>query len=148
MVSRSENMRRVGNRNTAPEIAVRRILHAAGYRFRLHRRDLPGVPDIVLPKHRTAIFVHGCFWHGHRGCKRATIPATNSEFWAAKIEKNKARDAAASAALDRARWRVLTIWQCEIREEGAVLRRLLETITGAKTDAKANASGGSRSASR
>ena len=128
MITRSENMSRIRSRNTKPEVKVRSLLHRAGYRFRLHRRDLPGSPDIVLPKYRTAIFVHGCFWHSHPGCKRATIPATNSEFWSAKIAKNQMRDAAAAAALDKAGWRVLILWQCQIKDEAAVLRRMADII--------------------
>src|SRR5690348_80348 len=96
--ARSRNMSRVRGKDTQPELRVRRLLHAAGYRFRLHRKDLPGRPDLVLPRHRVAIFVHGCFWHGHPDCKRATIPATRTEFWTSKINRNRERDTAAVAA--------------------------------------------------
>ncbi|AZV18972.1 very short patch repair endonuclease [Mesorhizobium sp. M7A.F.Ce.TU.012.03.2.1] len=111
---RSKLMGRVRSKNTAPELAVRKALHAAGFRFRLHRRDLAGRPDIVLPRFRLAIFVHGCFWHGH-DCRRGRLPEDNAEFWAKKIDRNKARDAAAHATLSQAGWIVETIWQCELK---------------------------------
>jgi DNA mismatch endonuclease, patch repair protein len=101
-------------RDTKPEMLVRRALHRAGYRFRLHRRDLPGRPDLVLPKHRIAIFVHGCFWHRHL-CPAFVWPKTRSEFWRAKIEGNVRRDRAARLSLRRAGWRDITIWECETR---------------------------------
>lgn len=117
---RSRLMARVKSRNTAPELAVRRALHAVGLRFRLHRRDLPGRPDIVLPKFRTAIFVHGCFWHGH-DCRRGTLPVSNAEFWRAKISRNRERDTVAAEALVQAGWSVETVWQCELKEASAAL---------------------------
>lgn len=89
---RSWNMSRIRSKNTKPEIIVRSLLHRAGYRFRLHRKDLPGKPDIVLPKYKTVIFVHGCFWHRHKGCKRSNIPKSNKEYWIPKIQKNTKRD--------------------------------------------------------
>lgn len=107
-------MGRIRNKNTGPELAVRKALHAAGFRFRLHRRDLPGRPDIVLPRLRLAIFVHGCFWHGH-DCRRGKLPDDNAEFWVEKIDRNKARDVAAQAALSQAGWTVETIWQCQLK---------------------------------
>ena len=113
---RSRNMARVKNKNTAPEIIVRKTLHRLGYRFRLHRRDLPGNPDIVLPRYRTVIFVHGCFWHGHPGCARASRPQTNTEFWNAKLDKNLRRDREAQDKLKALDWRVLVIWQCETKD--------------------------------
>lgn len=109
--TRSKVMAAVRAKNTAPEIAVRRALHEHGYRFRLHRRDLPGSPDILLPRHHMAVFVHGCFWHGH-GCKRAKRPASNTDYWDAKRARNMRRDAAAQAALRDAGWRVAVIWTC------------------------------------
>lgn len=108
---RSERMARIKGRDTKPEIWVRRALHAFGYRFRLHRRDLPGRPDIVLPKYRTVVFVHGCFWHAHT-CQKGRIPGTRSAFWEAKFEGNEKRDARNMRALRAAGWRVLTIWEC------------------------------------
>jgi DNA mismatch endonuclease (patch repair protein) len=106
-------MARVRSANTAPELSVRRALHAAGYRFRLHRRDLPGRPDLVMPKHRMAVFVNGCFWHGH-SCPKGRLPKTNEEFWRAKIGRNAARDAAADADLASLGWIVRTIWECDL----------------------------------
>lgn len=114
-LTRSEIMARVRSKNTTPEMAVRRTLHAAGLRFRLHRADLPGRPDIVLPGRRVVVFVHGCFWHSHPGCKRARLPATRREYWVPKLLRNVERDQAASAALQRAGWCVFIAWECETR---------------------------------
>lgn len=111
---RSRNMAAVKNKNTAPEIVVRRTLHRLGYRFRLHGRDLPGSPDIVLPRHRTAVFVHGCFWHGHN-CPRGARPATRTEFWNAKLDHNLERDRKNAELLKSLDWRVLVIWECETK---------------------------------
>src|SRR5262245_57356954 len=115
--ARSENMRRIRGKNTRPEIAVRRALHAAGLRFRLHRRELPGCPDIVLPSRRICVFVHGCFWHGCSRCRsgRRRV-ASNVPYWSAKIARNKARDAQSVARLRKLGWKVLTIWECEARQ--------------------------------
>lgn len=110
-------MRSVRQRDTKPEMVVRRRLHALGYRFRLQRRDLPGTPDIVLPKHKTAIFVHGCFWHRHPGCGKATTSKTRVEFWAEKFDRNVARDARNEALLKDAGWTVVTVWECQTRDE-------------------------------
>ena len=110
--TRSRMMRSVRRADTKPEVALRRRLHAAGLRYRLDVRALPGSPDIVLPRHRVAIFVHGCYWHRHPGCRRASTPATKTEFWTAKFAANIARDARAEAALLEAGWRVLTVWEC------------------------------------
>ncbi|GGF81910.1 very short patch repair endonuclease [Paracoccus acridae] len=118
--ARSENMSKVRSRDTGPELRVRRLLHRAGYRFRLQRRDLPGRPDLYLPKYKLAIFVHGCFWHGHDGCRRARLPTTRPEFWKAKIMRNKERDAAALRALAAAGIEVLTLWACEL-DDNAIL---------------------------
>ncbi len=106
-------MRAVHSTNTTPEKKVRQALHAAGYRFRLQRRDLPGTPDIVLPRYKTVVFVHGCFWHGH-GCNRAKMPATNTTYWQAKRDRNMTRDAANAAALHERGWRVLVVWGCDL----------------------------------
>lgn len=124
-------MGRVKNKNTAPEMLVRRLLHRMGYRFRLHRRDLPGTPDIVLPRYRTVVFVHGCFWHGHEGCRRGTCPASNKDFWNAKINRNCERDAMATTLLVCAGWRVITVWDCEIKAgESALSARLSAFVKG------------------
>lgn len=117
-------MRRVPSRNTGPELAVRRLLHAHCYRFRLHRKDLPGSPDIYLPKYRTAVFVHGCFWHGHKGCKRATIPAARPEYWSEKIRRNRERDACVREKLEQQGCRVVTIWQCELGRPDELIDRV------------------------
>lgn len=111
--ARSANMARIRGKDTGPEIAVRKALHAAGYRFRLHRRDLPGRPDIVLPRHRTVVLVHGCFWHRHEGCSNATTPGTRPDFWQAKFAANVERDARNNAALEALGWKVVVIWECE-----------------------------------
>lgn len=126
---RSENMRRVRGKDTRPELTVRRALHALGRRFRLHRRDLPGKPDIVLAKDRLAIFVHGCFWHRHDDCPRASTPSTRKEFWVAKFERTVVRDAEQAAALHAAGWRPEVIWECETRDSERLnerLRRILQ----------------------
>lgn len=119
-------MARFRGRDTKPEVLVRQSLHRLGRRFRLHRRDLPGRPDIVLPRDRTAIFVHGCFWHAHEGCPSARVPKTKPEFWAAKFAGNRARDARVTAELEAMGWRVVTLWECEILGGNVeeILRRL------------------------
>lgn len=114
-LNRSEMMSKVRGRNTTPERLVRSVLHCAGLRFRLHRTDLPGSPDIVLPRYRTAIFVNGCFWHQHSGCRRAVRPVTNQEFWNRKLDRNIVRDAVAVRNLEAMGWRVLVIWECELK---------------------------------
>ena len=116
---RREIMSRVKNRDTKEEVLVRSLLHRLGFRFRLHRRDLPGTPDIVLPKHRAVVFVHGCFWHGH-DCPRGRLPEKNRVFWAEKVEGNRRRDAAARAALEEAGWRVVVVWTCEVSSASKV----------------------------
>lgn len=113
--TRSYNMSRIKGKDTKPELLVRKFLHANGYRYRLHLKDLPGKPDIVLPKYKTVIFVHGCFWHGHEGCKYFTIPKTKSEWWKNKIETNAANDTKAMKALKKDGWKIITIWTCELK---------------------------------
>lgn len=111
---RSEVMRAVKGKDTKPEIALRKALHRLGYRYRLNVKDLPGKPDLVFPRHKTVIFVHGCFWHGH-GCKRGRrVPKTNRAYWKDKIARNKARDEKNANALKALGWRVVTIWECEL----------------------------------
>jgi DNA mismatch endonuclease (patch repair protein) len=109
-------MRRVKGGDTKPEKTVRSLLHRMGYRFQLRRKDLPGTPDIVLPKYRAAIFVHGCFWHGHPSCSRAARPATRIEFWNKKLDRNIERDRQTLESLQAHGWGVLIIWQCELRD--------------------------------
>ncbi len=112
---RSSIMRAVKSENTKPEIALRKALFALGFRYRLNVKALPGKPDLVFPKHRTVIFVHGCFWHGH-GCKRGKrVPKTNTAYWTEKIARNKARDRKNAAALRKLGWRVVTIWECKLK---------------------------------
>lgn len=117
-------MARIGGKDTAPELRVRRLLHAMGYRFRLHRTNLPGKPDIVLPRFGTVIFIHGCFWHGHPRCRRATFPTTNAQFWRTKITKNKSRDTRVRRQLRQLGWKVLVLWQCSLGDEHALRLRL------------------------
>lgn len=118
---RSRNMRAVGRADTKPELKVRSALHRAGYRFRLQCGVLPGRPDIVLPKHRLAIFVHGCFWHRHEGCRRASTPKTRTEFWERKFAENVARDLRCQRLLRELGWRVLVLWECEIGSADAIV---------------------------
>ena len=130
--ARSSLMQRVKQKNTAPEKIVRSLLHRLGYRFRIHRKDLPGTPDIVLPSRRVAIFVHGCFWHGH-DCRRGRAPSSNLEYWGPKLESNRERDSRKAAALAAAGWRVVVVWQCELDDEFALVRRLSSLlVTGAE----------------
>lgn len=117
-------MRAVRSKDTKPEYAVRRLAHALGYRFRLHRKDLPGRPDLVFPRRRAVVLVHGCFWHGHDCAKGENRPATNQAFWNAKLDGNKARDVRDEAALEEAGWRILVVWECEVRDHDLLARRL------------------------
>lgn len=121
---RSANMRAVPSRNTRPEIRVRQIVHRLGYRFRLHRDDLPGKPDIAFPSHQKAIFVHGCFWHQHNGCRRASVPQSNSRFWRNKLTRNAVRDAKQLVAIKKCGWQALVVWECEIKNEKLLTSRL------------------------
>jgi len=114
--TRSRMMAGIKGKNTKPELALRRALHAHGFRYRLHSKKVHGRPDLVLPKHGAVVFVHGCFWHRHEGCRYATIPSTRAEFWRAKFEANVARDSAVRVALLEAGWRVATIWECALRK--------------------------------
>ncbi|MBN9019085.1 MAG: DNA mismatch endonuclease Vsr [Rhizobiales bacterium] len=126
---RSWNMSRIRGRDTGPELVLRSLLHRAGFRFRLHAKQLPGRPDIILPRYRTAIFVHGCFWHRHPGCRNATTPSTRREFWQAKFDGNISRDARNQAELEAAGWTVLTVWECELKADaGGVARRLASDL--------------------
>ena len=128
---RSYNMSRIRGKNTKPEILVRKGLHARGFRFRLHNKKLPGCPDIVLPKYGVAIMVNGCFWHGHKGCRYATKPKSNVEFWETKIARNRHRDEVTNAHLEALGWHVITVWECELRgkaEAASKLDALVEEI--------------------
>lgn len=123
---RSWNMSRIKGRDTKPELAVRSILHRLGLRFRLHRRDLPGRPDIVLPKFKTVVFVHGCFWHRHRGCRFAYTPKSRSKFWGTKFDENIERDRRNLRDLARLGWIVLVVWECETRDPVKLANRFRE----------------------
>jgi DNA mismatch endonuclease (patch repair protein) len=121
---RSEIMRNIGPRNTLPEIYIRSQIHRMGFRFRLHVRKLPGTPDIVLPRHGKVILVNGCFWHGHQNCKKAGLPKSNVNFWKKKLTRNQKRDQENIAALVGLKWKVLTVWQCELKNAGQLDRKL------------------------
>jgi DNA mismatch endonuclease, patch repair protein len=125
--TRSRMMSGIRGKDTKPEHVVRRALFAAGYRFRLHRKDLPGAPDIALPGRKVAVFVHGCFWHMHRNCRYAKMPATRPKFWAAKLRSNAERDRRSAEALVASGWRVLVVWECATRSK-EVAARLPETL--------------------
>jgi DNA mismatch endonuclease (patch repair protein) len=121
-------MRRVKGKNTSPELKVRRALHRLGARFRLHRKDLPGAPDIVLPGRKLVIFVHGCFWHGHDCARGARVPQQNRDYWLGKVGRNRQRDIASRAALEAQGWRVETIWECELKDDAALRQRLTDLL--------------------
>lgn len=112
---RSFNMSQIKGKNTKPEMMVRRFLHTNGYRYKLHDKNLPGKPDIVLPKYKTVIFVHGCFWHGHKNCKYFVVPKTRTEWWLNKINGNISKDAKAVKALKKEGWKIITIWECNLK---------------------------------
>ncbi|MEB2846804.1 very short patch repair endonuclease [Endobacterium cereale] len=124
---RSALMSRVKQKNTAPEVHVRKILHRHGFRFRLHDRKLPGSPDVVLPKYRTVIFVHGCLWHGHN-CRRGRLPTTNADSWRTKVEKNIERDKAVIRQLESKGWNVEIVWQCEAKDLTSLVDRLRQNL--------------------
>ncbi len=124
---RSWNMSRIKSGDTKPELIVRSMLHHMGYRFRLHRKDLPGKPDIVLPRHKTAIFVHGCFWHRHKGCNRATTPKTNQNYWHNKFSRNIIKHSRDKKELAKSGWNVVVIWECKIKNKD-ILRKYLNNV--------------------
>jgi DNA mismatch endonuclease (patch repair protein) len=126
---RSAVMRRVKGKDTAPELKVRRLLRRLGVGYRLHRADLPGKPDIAMPGRKLALFVHGCFWHGHDCARGARTPKANRPYWEAKIGRNRARDAEHRAALEAMGWRAVTLWECELKDEAALAERLAELVT-------------------
>ena len=125
---RSRNMAAIRDRNTKPEMRVRSLLHSLGYRFRLHRKDLPGKPDIVLPKHRIAVLVHGCFWHCHDCRWGAVTPKTRAEFWTQKRNGNVGRDKKKRTALEEAGWKVLTVWECQTKDRESLVQALKPLI--------------------
>lgn len=123
-MDRSENMRAIRSKGMRPELAVRRLVHRLGYRFRLHRKELPGKPDLVFPSRHKVIFVHGCFWHSHQACKVAHTPKSNVSYWGPKLERNRARDAKNIAALADSGWKALVIWECETTKEDGIKKRV------------------------
>lgn len=125
---RSWNMAQIRSKDTHPEVLVRSMLHRAGYRFRKNVKNLPGKPDIVLPKYRTVIFVHGCFWHRHKGCKYTTTPKTNKAFWKEKFERNVANDKKHARELRRLGWEVVTVWECQLKNSGKVPQRIIKIL--------------------
>lgn len=125
---RSRNMAAIKSRNTKPEVIVRQILHALGFRFRLHRKDLPGRPDIVLPKYRTIVLVHGCFWHQHSGCKLASNPSSRKDYWRPKLNRNVERDKQNMELLRQSGWHVIIVWECELKDINQVKQRLIGEI--------------------
>lgn len=127
-------MSNVKSKNTKPEIMVRKFLFSNGYRYRVNRKDLPGKPDIVLPKYKTVVFINGCFWHGHPKCKYATIPATNRDFWLAKINGNVERDKLTREKLSQLGWKVIDIWQCQLKphEKETTLNQLISNLSNEK----------------
>jgi DNA mismatch endonuclease, patch repair protein len=130
-IERSVMMSNISSTNTKPEIAVRSVLHELGFRFRLHRRDLPGKPDVVLPRHRKIIFVHGCFWHGH-GCKRSSTPKTNQDYWGPKISRNRSRDLENRSVLMALGWSVLEVWECETTSADKLRQKLLRFMAAVR----------------
>ena len=123
-------MSRIRGKNTTPEILLRRRLHRAGYRFRLHTPDLPGKPDVVLRKYKTVIFIHGCFWHRHKNCPGATIPKTNVEFWLEKFRRTVERDRRKKKDLKKAGWQVITVWECQLKKDlENTIKRVLSKLT-------------------
>jgi DNA mismatch endonuclease, patch repair protein len=125
---RSRNMSRIGAKNTKPEMTVRRVLHRLGYRFRLHSPKLPGKPDVVLPKHKAVVLVHGCFWHHHAKCRRATMPASNQTYWRPKLRINSARDAANMQKLSGLGWKCIVVWECQLADEEKLAKRLIRAL--------------------
>lgn len=125
---RSWLMSRVKSRDTKPELLVRKLVFAMGYRYRLHVRDLPGKPDLVFSRKRKVIFVHGCFWHGHERCRYGRLPKTRQEFWSNKIEQNRARDVRTVSELKNGGWRVLEVWQCQLKDFDGLAKQLNEFL--------------------
>lgn len=133
---RSERMSKIKGRNTRPEILLRQLLHGTGLRYRLHRSELPGKPDLVFPRYKAVVFVHGCFWHRHTGCKIASTPKSNTEFWIQKFKRNVERDAKSVAALENAGWRVFIVWECELSSKNKISStglKIAQAIRGLNT---------------
>lgn len=128
--ARSKNMAAVHSKDTEPELLVRSVAHKMGYRFRLHVADLPGAPDLVFPRHRKAVFVHGCFWHRHGQCRFASTPKTRTDFWEKKFKSNVERDRSVQRELQKLGWRVMVIWQCQLKQRGNLVKRLARFLSG------------------
>jgi DNA mismatch endonuclease (patch repair protein) len=130
-VTRSYNMSRVRSKNTKPELVVRKFLHGQGFRYRLHVSSLPGKPDMVLPKYKTVIFIHGCFWHGHKGCRYFVIPKTRTEWWLQKIKGNQKNDQLSTIQLQVLGWKVISVWECELKKgmKEETLHNLITSIS-------------------
>lgn len=133
---RSENMAKIKSSNTKPELRVRSLLHNLGFRFRLNRKDLPGKPDLVLPRYKIALFVHGCFWHCHEGCRKSHLPASNIEYWESKLSRNKKRDASNQSRLESLGWKVVVIWECETKKKTELQETLKQRIQSASNESK------------
>ena len=131
---RSEVMRRIKGTDTQPELIVRRMLHRAGFRYRLHVKTLPGKPDLVLPRYKTVIFVHGCFWHGHTACKGGHRPKSNTGYWNQKIERNVQRGAIHIQELRNSGWKCIIVWECEIKNKANLEQRLVAELTNDQTE--------------
>ncbi|WP_076913170.1 very short patch repair endonuclease [Burkholderia pseudomallei] len=129
-IGRSENMRRIRSKDTAPEMAVRRLVHAMGYRYRLHREDIPGKPDLVFLGRRKVIFIHGCFWHQHSGCREGRPPKSNTDYWVPKLRRNQERDRVALAQLTASGWEALVIWECETKDSSALATKIKDFLQG------------------
>ena len=125
---RSEIMGRIRGKNTSPELAVRSLIHKLGYRYKLYSKDLPGRPDMVFVRQKKVIFVHGCFWHGHKGCPKGKLPKSNLDYWKPKLKRNKKRDSQNQQMLESERWKVLTVWQCEVKNKENLRNRVTEFL--------------------
>jgi DNA mismatch endonuclease (patch repair protein) len=125
---RSWNMSRIRSKDTGPEVVFRRLIHRAGFRYRLHVKTLPGKPDLVLKKYKTVVFIHGCFWHKHEGCKRGNKPKSNNGYWDAKLNRNVERDKENTRRLQADGWNVLVIWECELKDLDSVMKKFLTFI--------------------
>lgn len=135
---RSYNMSRIKGKDTKPEMLVRRFLHGHGLRYRLHVKDMPGKPDIVLPKYKTVIFIHGCFWHGHEQCKYYSVPKTRTEWWLNKINTNKSKDITNNELLEKSGWKIIEVWECELKPKnrGLTLTNLLYSLSNLTSEQK------------
>jgi len=123
-------MRRIRSTDTRAELMVRSLLHVSGFRFRLHNKQLPGKPDIVLPRYKTVIFVHGCFWHGHADCREGRRPKSNTEYWNRKLDRNLSRDATNAKRLQELGWKRIVVWECELKDKEALKQRLISELNG------------------